>query len=191
MIAALYIDPKGPYCTLPDVDPWDAERDASLYAGPWPVVAHPPCGRWSVLKGMCKQADEVKALAPLAVEQVRRWGGILEHPAQSELFWFDTGLHLPSPGGLPDAWGGRTIQVDQCRWGHPARKKTWLYMVGIDPAAVVIPPWKEPTAVIDCSSGRKGPNKGVVHVPKAQRHLTPSAFAEWLVALARTAKGRG
>lgn len=38
-IAALYVQRDGVYYGLPDVDPWDEERDARLYAGPWPVVA--------------------------------------------------------------------------------------------------------------------------------------------------------
>jgi len=44
-VAALYVETGGVYYGLPDVDPWDEERDARLYAGPWPVVAHPPCSR--------------------------------------------------------------------------------------------------------------------------------------------------
>lgn len=46
MIAALYVARGGCYFGLPDVDPWGEERDARKYAGPWPVVAHPPCERW-------------------------------------------------------------------------------------------------------------------------------------------------
>jgi hypothetical protein len=42
MIAALYVQKNGAYYALDGVDPWDEERDARRYAGPWPAVAHPP-----------------------------------------------------------------------------------------------------------------------------------------------------
>ena len=45
-VAALYVETNGSYFGLPGVDPWDEPRDARLYAGPHPVVAHPPCQRW-------------------------------------------------------------------------------------------------------------------------------------------------
>lgn len=45
-VAALYVVKGGCYFGLPGVDPWDEERDARRYAGPYPVVAHPPCERW-------------------------------------------------------------------------------------------------------------------------------------------------
>jgi hypothetical protein len=49
MIAALYVEKGGAYYGIPDVDPWDIERDARKYAGPWPVVAHPPCSTWGYM----------------------------------------------------------------------------------------------------------------------------------------------
>jgi hypothetical protein len=42
-IAALYVQTDGCYYNMEGVDPWDKKRDARLYKGPYPVVAHPPC----------------------------------------------------------------------------------------------------------------------------------------------------
>ena len=80
LVAALYVDPRGPYPKLlgPEMC-WDEQRDARTYAGPWPVVAHPPCGPWGRLRHMCTKQDG--SLAMLAIAQVRRWGGVLEQPA--------------------------------------------------------------------------------------------------------------
>lgn len=118
-VAALYIDPRGPYTKLGDVDCWDEQRDARKYDGPWPVVAHPPCGPWGKLRHQCTR--QPADCGPIAVEQVRRFGGVLEHPAHSTLFRH---CGMPWPGELPDAWGGFTIEVEQVRWGHVARKRT-------------------------------------------------------------------
>lgn len=186
MIAALYIDPRGPYPSL--IGPehcWDESRDARLYAGPLPVVAHPPCGPWGCLRHLCtKQSRE---LAPLAVEQVRRWGGVLEHPRGSKLW---EACNLPLPGAPPDTYGGWTLQVSQCNWGHPARKWTWLYIVGPQ-RMLVIPPPREPTHWISGGRGRVGKKAKTTPVPLGikicsaqQRRRTPVAFARFLLDLA-------
>jgi hypothetical protein len=126
-VAALYTDPRGVYARMPDVDSWPAERDACGYRGPLPVVAHPPCGPWGRLRHLSRGDDPFCAVR--AVHQVRQCGGILEHPAQSQLW---ARCRLPIPEGLPDAWGGYSIAIDQVSWGHVARKRTWLYFVGIE-----------------------------------------------------------
>jgi hypothetical protein len=125
-VAALYIDPRGPYPALPGVDCWDADRDAQLYAGPHPIVAHPPCGPWGSFRHLCKDQDP--ALGPCAVEQVRTWGGVLEHPVGSRL-WERCGMSRP--GELPDHAEGVTIAVNQVDWGHACTKPTWIYLVGV------------------------------------------------------------
>jgi len=186
IVAALYVDPRGPYPKMQGVECWDETRDARLYAGPWPVVAHPPCGPWGRLRHLYRGTQH--DCAPLALEQVRRWGGVLEHPAGS-LLWDE--MNLPRPGELPDQWGGRTIEVCQVDWGHPARKRTWLYLVRI-PTPTEFPASREPTHWISGGRGREGKKAKTTPVPpgirvasEQMRRRTPPAFAEWLVSLAR------
>lgn len=196
-VAALYIDPKrGPYASMPDVDPWGVERDATRYEGPWPVVAHPPCAAWG---RYAHRAHDDGRTGPIAVAQVRRFSGVLEHPRDSRL-WRECGL--PLPGWLPDAWGGWTVEVFQRDWGHRADKPTWLYVVGCSAADLPpMPPsqpprdaWTPSRRVLDparLSSARPRGARGIVEcMSKTQRHLTPPAFAAWLVDLARKCRAR-
>lgn len=184
-VAALYIDPRGPYPSMPGVECWDEQRDARTYAGPHPVVAHPPCGPWGALRALCKNQDAT--LAPIAVEQVRFHGGVLEHPRGSRL-WSACGL--PFPGELPDHAGGVTLDVNQVDWGHACTKPTWLYLVGVRPERYPRMPKGTPTHGIWYGdferSGHTGPTlKGA---SKEIRRRTPPAFAEFLVELARSVK---
>lgn len=185
IVAALYIDPRGPYPKMADVDCWDAERDARKYAGPWAVVAHPPCGPWGQFRMFCTKQD--KALAPLAVAQVRTWGGVLEHPRYSRLF---LAMGMPLPGELPDAHGGVSVEIDQCDFGHVARKPTWLYCVGVKPARVQLPR-REPTHSMANGRGQQlADGTWRKRCSAEQRRRTPLAFAEWLVGLARSVTPR-
>jgi hypothetical protein len=193
VIAALYVERGGPYFTMSGVDPWDVERDAKRYAGPHPVVAHPPCGPWGALRHLYRGCEH--ACAPAALAVVRAWGGVLEHPARS-LLWQHA--NLPRPGELPDAYGGFALEVDQVSWGHVARKKTWLYLVGIDrhTATGSVRTGGVPTHWISGfhSTGRS-PERyaktgsavppGIKVCSAQQRRRTPPAFAAWLVELAR------
>jgi hypothetical protein len=139
MIAALYVETGGCYFGLPNVDPWDKERDARLYNGPHPVVAHPPCERWGKYwagsptvisrtgKRLVKGDDGGCFAAALAA--VRTWGGVLEHPADSYA-WKHFELNLPPRNGawvVADWDGGWTCCIEQGAYGHLARKATWLY----------------------------------------------------------------
>jgi hypothetical protein len=181
-VAALYVDERGPYVSMPGVDAWTEARDARRYQGPAPVVAHPPCADWSRLRGMAKHVPGRRELAPLAVWQVRACGGVLEHPAWSAL-WSEMGL--PRPGELPDAWGGWAIEVGQVSWGHQAAKPTWLYLVGIDRCNVVPRQGGTPTHVVTTSA--RGSSRLLKLGSRAAR-LTPPDFAAWLVSLAVDAR---
>lgn len=106
-VSVLYVDPRGPYPNLV-TDWWDEKRDARNYAGPNPIVAHPPCGPWGRNAFACKLQD--KAAFSHALDLVNRFGGVLEHPADSRAF---------AANGIRP-----TIVVDQVRWGHACRKRT-------------------------------------------------------------------
>lgn len=195
IVAALYIDPRGPYPKMADVECWDETRDARAYDGPHPVVAHPPCGPWGELRHLYQGSEH--DCAPRAVEQVRAFGGILEHPSRS-LLW--PHLDLPVPGARPDPWGGYSIEVDQCAWGHVARKRTRLYFVGapIDLVMSTMRSGGRPTHWVSGSRNpRRGASRGGVVPPgikicsAQQRRRTPPAFAEWLVSIARACRPAG
>lgn len=185
-VAALYVDPRGPYPRMEDVECWDEARDARTYAGPHPVVAHPPCGPWGKLRHLCTKQDA--SCGPAAVAVVREFGGALEHPAHSRLF---AACGMPRPGELPDAWGGVTVEVEQVRWGHVARKRSWIYLVGIRDVGID-PPSREPTHWIGGGRHHTGSRTpvppGIRCASSQQSRRTPAAFAEWLVSLARAAR---
>ena len=135
-IAALYVAQGGVYYNRDDVEPWGLpDRDARLYAGPWPVIAHPPCARWGrywsggpTARVRRKLGDDDGCFAA-ALDSVRRWGGVLEHPEASHA-WQRFELNAPPRDGgwiTADFCGGWTCCVEQGHYGHAARKATWLY----------------------------------------------------------------
>lgn len=136
MIAALFVETGGCYFGLSGVDPWDEARDARTYGGSDPVVAHPPCARWCRLAGLVearwghKRGEDGGCFAS-ALANVRRCGGVLEHPAYSDAWKaFDLARPPRAGGWVPaDDQGGFTCHVEQGRYGHPAKKATWLYAV--------------------------------------------------------------
>lgn len=144
MIAALYVQPIGVYSDLPGVDCWDERRDARNYAGPWPVVAHPPCERWGRYWGgsprkphQFKLGEDGGCFAA-ALASVRQWGGVLEHPEGSHA-WAAFNLNAPPRDGgwiAGDSVGGWTCCVEQGHYGHFANKPTWLYAFGLAPPSL-------------------------------------------------------
>lgn len=197
-VVALYVDPRGPYPRL--VEQWyDEARDARTYAGPLPVVAHPPCGPWSSLRHLSKRPED-KALGIVAFEQVRRWGGVLEQPKGSRLF-LEHGQQPEPPDECWSSWDGHgfSIEVEQVAWGHVARKRTWLYIVGVAKGLVAagVRTGGTPTHWVSGFRSKHGAPKryrqngcsvppGIKVCSAQQRRRTPVAFAEWLLDLAAT-----
>lgn len=143
MIAALYVQTGGSYYGLPGVDPWDEQRDARRYPGPHPVVVHPPCQRWGKFwagqplyikrTGIRKIKGDDGGCFEAGLRNVRRFGGVLEHPWGSYA-WPHFNLNVPPREGgwiAADFHGGWTCCVEQGRYGHYARKPTLLLAYGI------------------------------------------------------------
>lgn len=192
MIAALYVLPDGPYADLPNVDPWPESRDARTYAGPWPVVAHPPCARWGRFWSGGPSAPERRKLGDdggcfaAAVDAVRRFGGVLEHPEASHA-WRRFGLVAPPRNGgwiMADWFGaqGWTCCVEQGHYGGRGRKATWLYAVGVDPLPELR--WGPSRPSIRATTVKQG---AVGHMSHRERALTPIPFRDLLIAMAESA----
>lgn len=184
-VAALFIDPGGHYPTLSGVDCWDINRDARLYQGPHPVVAHPPCQLWVNFAALNFKRYGGEHNRPgndggcfhAALASVRMWGGVLEHPASSNA-WAFFGLLRPVKSGWnggPFEW---TCEVWQSAYGHAARKRTWLYYCGPRPAEAR---WdREPGTHQVGWFDRIKPT-----LSKKEASRTPLTFAEYLVSLAK------
>lgn len=193
MIAALYVHKGGTYYGMPDVDPWHEARDARLYAGPHPVVAHPPCSRWCRLAGLVearwghKRGDDGGTFEA-ALAAVRTWGGVLEHPAFTDAF-AAYGLPAPQTGGV---WqgafcGGWVCYIEQGRYGHPAKKATWLYAYGVELPSLR---WghanQKSSALVSWCGNRVATGESRPRVGKAAAAATPLAFRGELIAMARS-----
>lgn len=213
-VGALFVDRRGPYWNRPDVDAWDIERDARKYAGPWPVVAHPPCERWGRYWSGGPSAKVRRTLGDdggcfaSALASVRKWGGVLEHPEASKAFAMHALAIPPRSGGwvqsrridytmgeaVDDGW---TCCVEQGHYEHPARKATWLYYVGATrPPALT---WGPSSGVrLDEGFHSKAEREAAraAGVPPRKRLstvqniVTPPAFADLLISLARMSRGQ-
>lgn len=196
MIAALFVESGGAYFGQPDIDPWDAERDARLYRGPHPVIAHPPCSRWCQLAALVEarhghKRGEDDGCFAAALAAVREFGGVIEHPAYSKA-WDAFGLPKPPAKG---GWqrgvcGGWTTHVEQGQYGHAARKATWLYAHGVKH----LPPLRwgrgpRPERLVGyCRNHSPGDTR--LGLSQKEASATPAAFRAVLLDLARSC-GRG
>lgn len=192
MIAALYVETDGAYFGLEDVDPWDAERDARLYAGPHPIVAHPPCQKWCQLAPLNASrlpdyhVGDDGGCFEAALAAVRAHGGVLEHPAYS-LAWPRYGLPRPIRGQwrttLDDP--GWVTEVSQSSYGHAARKRTWLYAVGCQLPTFEL---SEPPATAQVSAfGLKKVGRAYSEsLDHGKSSYTPPAFRDALLDMARS-----
>jgi hypothetical protein len=201
-VAALFIDPKGPYPPVLGADAcWDITRDARKYAGPDPVVAHPPCQLWGSFAhvnykrwgGEHNRPGNDGGCFASALASVRRWGGVLEHPAFSKA-WSFYGLVRPSDGcwtqtGRQDerGFGEWVCEVWQSAYGHKANKRTWLLYAGaVEPKD---PSWERPIGSHQCGfHDQRGKDANKPTLGKRAASATPPAFRDMLLDLARRAR---
>jgi hypothetical protein len=192
---ALFIDPRGPYLRLLSPEHcWDEKRDARTYAGPGPVVAHPPCNLWVNMAAVNwkRYGRQKPAWYPggtdggcfaAALASVRKFGGVLEHPAGSHA-WGKFGLAEPEdPPGWCD-WvdvDGQVYwvcEVWQSAYGSRMRKRTWLLYCGARPPFELN--WRREPGTHQCGwFDRNKPTVG-----KREASATPDAFAVVLIQLA-------
>lgn len=202
MIAALYVQADGVYAGLPHVDPWPEARDARRYDGKWPVVAHPPCQRWGrFFHGSPRKPHQFKlgddgGCFASALAAVRRWGGVLEHPADSHAWTAHGLLAPPRPGGwiVADWEGGWTCYVEQGFYGHAARKGSWLYAHDVELPSLR---WGEgeqrlDPVMVERHGYEYARRKGLVSMVGGKRkteirNATPPGFRDLLISIARTA----
>jgi hypothetical protein len=144
-------------------DVYDIGRDATTWPGGSPCIAHPPSRSWGLLSHMAKPRPGERELALWAIAQVRKNGGVLEHPIYSRL-WSEAAC---CDWGIRDDFGGVLIPVFQSWWGHKAPKKTGLYFVGHLPE---LPEYQPPRMV-----------QSVESMSQACREKTPFGLAAWLV----------
>lgn len=185
MIAALFVERGGRYVGIDGVEPWDAQRDARAYAGPFSVVAHPPCYLWVNLAAVNwkRYGREKPAWYPggddggcfaSALASIRRWGGVLEHPAGSWA-WQAHDLIRPVPDACVERdWRGWlrcgahewTCEVWQSAYGHKARKRTWLYYVGDNSPAesrLASLAWFTPGRMVRSNQADARQERGIAH----------------------------
>lgn len=207
-IAALYVETNGGYFGIEGVDPWGEERDARQYAGPWPIVAHPPCPRWGKmwfgqplavkLTGERKKLGDDGGCFAAALDAVRRFGGVIEHPWGS-LAWPHFGLNTPDRAGgwiMADFIGGWTCCVEQGRYGHYARKPTLIYAFGSDDLPSLDWGYRQASldpAVVARMGLKRAKRLGEVGArgggtDSSPRIGTPDEFRDLLISMARSAK---
>lgn len=209
MIAALYVQTNGCYYDMDEVDPWDQHRDARTYAGPWPVVAHPPCQRWgrmwkgspiNIKRGKVEKLGDDGGCFAAALKSVRLYGGVIEHPEHSHA-WAHFGINKPPRQGgwvKADECGGWTCRVEQGQYGHYAPKPTWLYAIGCDLPELK---WGVNKVPDDAFPADVVARRGIAYCRRtglmsfkgggkdsAPRIATPLEFRDMLISMARSVK---
>lgn len=194
-VSALFVQSNGCYSNITDVDIWPENRDARKYAGPNPVLAHPPCQLWGALAnvnyarwgGEHNRPGNDGGCFMSALKSVQKWGGVLEHPAKTRA-WSAHGIEKPKGiGWNVTACGGWVCEVWQSAYGHRANKATWLYYVGkIKPPELRWERFKGTHQVGQRDQRGKEANKPTLS--KKEANATPLDFSAAMIFIAQWSK---
>ena len=190
IVAALFVQESGCYANDPLIDAWPETRDARLYDGDLPVVAHPPCQLWGAMAsvnyarwgGEHNKPGNDGGCFQSALDSVNQFGGVLEHPAKTKA-WAAHGLNKPAGFGWSQSGKGWVCEVWQSAYGHRANKATWLYYVGHSPPMDL--DWSRPRGSHQVGHpDRRGKNRNKPTLNKFAANATPERFKEALIKLA-------
>jgi hypothetical protein len=154
-----------------EVETYGKEQDAATYTGNngHAIIAHPPCAQWGRLRALSKDIPYNKSLALIALRLIRQNGGVLEHPIGSTLFKKYCRKAYSSPGRR-DRYGGFIYTIDLSWFGHPSRKRTQLYIVGLDSRSLPTFPYNI-----------QNTHKSIENLSKKHRENTPESLCTWLI----------
>ena len=90
-----------------------------------------------------------------------------------------------------DFEGGWTCYVEQARYGHPAKKATWLYAHGVQLPSLRWGhvPDRDVKALVSWCGNRVRSGENRPRVGKAVAARSPLAFRDELIGIARSARG--
>jgi hypothetical protein len=194
-IAAIFVQPDGCYVNDPLIDAWPESRDARLYDGDLPVVAHPPCQLWGAMAavnfarwgGEHNRPGNDGGCFSSALESVKCFGGVLEHPAKTKA-WPAHGLKKPAGIGWHPSGIGWVCEVWQSAYGHRANKATWLYYVGEKTPFELS--WERPRGTHQIGfQDQRGKSANKPTLNKKEANATPPDFKEVLIRLAKHSRG--
>jgi hypothetical protein len=113
---------------------------------------------------------------------VRRFGGVLEHPAQSYA-WDAHRLSKPTGVGWRSIPTGWVCEVWQSAYGHRANKATWLYYAGERPPFELR--WEREAGTHQVGyQDKRGKARNKPTLSKREANATPPAFRDELLRLA-------
>ena len=181
MIDILFTRTDSNYNKFDHIRCWDIKANALNCKSSTAAIYHPPCRAWGQLKHFANPRRGERKLAVWSLIRCNKYGGVLEHPVNSELFKHYK--HLMQRG--------ITVDIEQVWFGHKARKPTRLYIHGlrIEQLPVYEKIATEPTHRV--ARIGKINKEGIIEHSKLielnpkEREETPPAFAAWLIQICK------